>query len=222
VSDHNFLSRAVLPLAVLLLAGGCRRSDTEEMDYPWVEKGHYGLCSHPLVRTTPDASAGALRNDDLLDPNVPFAFALAVGGFGEYTVLYLHEDGACDCRFPATGPGDARGWEKRTLIKLSTKEMMEVRCALSKSNFLALSGGYDAGLADGTDLYLECRLGERSKIVQCYNHFPDPVVEVSDLVIGRFLEPHRAGARSVEGSRFSVREFFGFVENPRPGAKSPH
>jgi hypothetical protein len=165
-----------------------------------------------LVRSTPDPSACEVPKAELLDLQAPFAFAYAVGGTGNYDVLYLREDGTCDYRFMAKDSAGVLS-PRQALFKLSNEDMLEVRKAVSENHIFDLSLEYDALVADGDNIFIECRLRGRHKSVRCYNHFPDAVVAVNDFVIGRLLAPHRAHARDASADRrslFSSQEFVDF------------
>jgi len=212
------MTRAAAPNALVFLGmfpllAGCRQpTDSADVAPPYSVKGRHELWSFPLAREEKGPSEKPVVAGELLDPRIPFAFAYAVGSMGTFSVVYVHEDGACDCRFVEEGASGAP-MPRRALFKLTAEQTREIRAAVGENGVFGLSREYEAGLADGVDILIACRLGARRKSVTCRNHFPDAVVAFNDFVIERLFAPHRGDARDVSADAaplFSMAEFLDF------------
>jgi hypothetical protein len=179
---------------------------------PSVLKGRHGLESWPCTREIRDPCACCVSEVEAADLRTPFSLAYARLEMYGKQILYLHEDGACDYRFEAE---DSAGVTVpyRTLFNLSIEEVRLVRKAISKQHIFGLSQRYDTGMADGTIIYIECRLGSRRKHIACNNYFPDAVVAFNDFLFERILAPRKIGAcpaATADGPLFTEREWVEF------------
>lgn len=134
----------------------------------------------------PDTVRFTLRPEEIKKAN-DLIFVLGQGGgWHGFNVLKIGSDGAAEFTFG----GETTGEWKRANFQFSTEEMLDLRNKIIELDLFALERMYSAGANDGTQWFLKIQASGQRKAVWCDNHFPYPMVKLSEF-IGKQLVRHK-------------------------------
>jgi hypothetical protein len=185
-------------VAAVSLAG-CHR----EEGYETVMKGRYGLECFRLARMRPGSPRGPESEADWRTGQ--FSVALAVGdidnaGRDVCEVLHVDGSGKCEYRYADRSiPG--RFVRKRALFQVSDEEVRSLRRVISEMRFFQLAEEYNADIADGPRVFVNCKVGKWTKTVNCFSYFPDEIVQIHDYLKRDILERHAKELHDEETGR---------------------
>lgn len=137
--------------------------------------------SIPLVMATdPTVNFPRMTPEQLATADGPFEFRWYRGGRFGHDVIDINADGQCRLVMNL----------QEIKFQASPEQMAALRQTLIGNNFAAIRQYfYLPGVADGTQLYIDFRVGNHAHHIYCDNKFPTPVINLHDFLSTTFVAP---------------------------------